>query len=151
MTVAGTYVPIEDVDYRGRLLALDYGQKNIGLACSDALRMTVQPLPSIPNTGRKDFILKIKSIVREMDIRELIIGIPLNMDGSRNDSVRRMEQLMRTLTNALSLPLNGVDERLSTVEANQYWKQMNQRQQKKYRTVDSLAAALILERYLKEK
>ena len=86
-----------------------------------------------------------------MDIRELIIGIPLNMDGSRNDSVRRMEQLMRTLTNALSLPLNGVDERLSTVEANQYWKQMNQRQQKKYRTVDSLAAALILERYLKEK
>lgn len=150
LTVKGAYVPIEYVDYKGRLLALDYGEKNIGFACSDALRMTVQPLPSIPNAGRKDFILKIKSMVREMDIRELIIGIPLNMDGSRNDSVRRMERLMRTLTNALSLPLNGVDERLSTVEANEYWKQMNQRQQKKYRTVDSLAAALILERYLKE-
>jgi len=138
------------VDDKGRLLAIDYGEKNIGLACSDALRMTVQPLPSIPNSGRKDFIRKIKSMVHEMDIRALILGIPLNMDGSRNDSVRRMERLMRTLQNALSLPLAGVDERLSTVEAGEYWNQMNPRQQKKYRTVDSLAAALILERYLKE-
>lgn len=150
MTVTGTCVPIGYVDDKGRLLAIDYGEKNIGLACSDALRMTVQPLPSIPNSGRKDFIRKIKSMVHEMDIRALILGIPLNMDGSRNDSVRRMERLMRTLQNALSLPLAGVDERLSTVEAGEYWNQMNPRQQKKYRTVDSLAAALILERYLKE-
>jgi len=85
-----------------------------------------------------------------MDIRELILGIPLNMDGSRNESVLRMERWMRILQNALSLPLTGVDERLSTVEATEYWRQMNLRQQKKYRTVDSLAAALILERYLKE-
>ncbi|MBN2320180.1 MAG: Holliday junction resolvase RuvX [Acidobacteria bacterium] len=138
------------MDYKGRLLAIDYGEKNIGLACSDALRITVQPLPSIPNSGRKDFIRKIKSLVQEMDIRELILGIPLNMDGSRNESVLRMERWMRILQNALSLPLTGVDERLSTVEATEYWRQMNLRQQKKYRTVDSLAAALILERYLKE-
>ena len=138
------------MDYKGRLLAIDYGEKNIGLACSDALRITVQPLPSIPNSGRRDFIRKIKTLVQEMDIRELILGIPLNMDGSRNESVLRMERWMRILQNALSLPLTGVDERLSTVEATEYWRQMNLRQQKKYRTVDSLAAALILERYLKE-
>lgn len=89
-------------------------------------------------------------MVHEMEIRELILGIPLNMDGSRNESVLRMERLMHTLKNALSIPLTGVDERLSTVEASEYWKQMNLRQQKKYRTVDSLAAALILDRYLKE-
>lgn len=150
LTVTGAYVPIECVDYKGRILGIDYGEKNIGLACSDALRITVQPLPSIPNSGRKDFIRKIKSMVHEMEIRELILGIPLNMDGSRNESVLRMERLMHTLKNALSIPLTGVDERLSTVEASEYWKQMNLRQQKKYRTVDSLAAALILDRYLKE-
>jgi len=138
------------VDYKGRLLAIDYGEKNIGLACSDALRITVQPLPSIPNSGRKDFIQKMKSMVRKMDIQALIVGIPLNMDGSRNDSVIKMEKLMRSLETALELPLTGVDERLSTVEAMDYWKQMNSRQQKRYRTIDSLAAALILERYLKE-
>ena len=143
-------VPIDCVDYKGRLLAVDYGEKNIGLACSDAARITVQPLISIPNSGRKVFIQKLKSIVHEMDIRGVIIGIPLNMDGSRNDSVVRMEQLMQTLRNALQLPLTGVDERLSTVEATECWNEMNPRQQKKYRTVDSLAAALILERFLKE-
>ena len=85
-----------------------------------------------------------------MDIQGVIVGIPLNMDGSRNDSVERIERLMQSLKNALQIPLTGVDERLSTVEATEYWNEMNPRQQKKYRTVDSLAAALILERYLKE-
>ena len=82
----------------------------------------------------------------------IIIAIidTVKKNGSRNDSVRRMERLMQILGNALSLPLTGVDERLSTVEAGEYWNQMNQRQQKKYKTVDSLAAALILERFLKE-
>ena len=89
-------------------------------------------------------------MVHAMEIKELIMGIPLNMDGSRNDSVLRVERLMHTLENSLFIPLTGVDERLSTVEATEYWKRMNLRQQKKYRTIDSLAAALILERYLKE-
>jgi putative Holliday junction resolvase len=89
-------------------------------------------------------------MVREMDIREVVIGIPLNMDGSRNDAVIKMEKLMHSLETVLKAPLTGVDERLSTVEAMDYWKRMNSRQQKKYRTIDSLSAALILERYLKE-
>ncbi|MBN2243749.1 MAG: Holliday junction resolvase RuvX [Acidobacteria bacterium] len=138
------------VDDKGRLLAIDYGRKYVGLACSDPLRITVQPLPSIANSGRRDLVRKIKSVVLDMDVRELIVGIPLNMDGSRNDSVVRMERWMLSIKNALRLPLTGVDERLSTVEAIEYWNAMNPRQRKKYRTVDSLAAALILERYLKE-
>ena len=141
---------MDSVDYKGRLLAVDYGEKNIGLAASDALRLTVQPLPSIPNPGRKVFIQQMQSMVHAMEIQEVILGIPLNMDGSSNDSVRRIKRLIRILKAALDLPLTGVDERLSTVEANDYWKQMNMRQKKKYRTIDSLAAALILERFLKE-
>ena len=141
---------MESMDYKGRLLAIDYGEKNIGIACSDEFQLTVQPLPSIPNNGRKDFFRTIKSMVHEMDISELIIGIPLNMDGSRNESVLRMENLMHALMATLNLPMKGVDERLSTIEATEFWNQMNRRQQKKYRTVDSLAAALILERHIKE-
>jgi len=90
-------------------------------------------------------------MIQEMDIGELVLGIPLNMDGSRGDSVRRMEKLSDELKALLRLPLAGVDERLSTVEALDCWRKMSSRQQKKYRTVDSLAAALILERYLKER
>jgi putative Holliday junction resolvase len=138
------------MDTRGRFLAIDYGEKNIGLACSDALGMTVRPLPSIPNSGRKDLTRKLQAMAEELDVCAVVVGIPLHMDGSRNDSVRRIEQLMRKLNTALNLPIVGADERLSTVEAAEYWNQMTLRQQKKYRTIDSLAAALILDRYLKE-
>jgi putative Holliday junction resolvase len=72
------------------------------------------------------------------------------MDGSRGDAVIQMEGLMEKLKAKLDLPLHGVDERLSTVEAAEFWRDLSPRQRKKYRTVDSLAAALILERYLKE-
>jgi putative Holliday junction resolvase len=135
---------------RGRILAVDYGEKNIGLACCDELGLTVQPLPSIPNGGPRDFLKKLRATIRTMGIQELVLGIPINMDGTQGDAVLRMEQLMTTLKAELKIPLSGVDERLSTVEAMEFWRNMNRRQQKRYRTVDSLAAAFILERYLKE-
>jgi putative holliday junction resolvase len=133
-----------------RILAIDYGTKNIGLACSDELRITVQPLPSIPNSGRRDLIKKLKGMIQTMAIQEAVLGLPVNMDGSRGKAFIRMEELMEVLQNGLRIPIAGVDERLSTVEALEFWQSMSPRRQKKYRTIDSLAAALILERYLKE-
>jgi putative holliday junction resolvase len=132
------------------MLAVDYGEKNIGLACSDALSLTVHPLPSIPNSGRKNLIQRLRFMIGEMGVEELVLGMPLNMDGSCGEAVQHMERLMKTLKTALQIPLAGVDERLSTVEALECWREMSSRQKKKYRTVDSLAAALILERYLRE-
>jgi putative holliday junction resolvase len=135
---------------KGKILAIDYGDKNIGLACSDALGLTVQPLPSFPNRGRKDFLQRLKTTVHTMDIKEIVLGIPVNMDGTLGDSAVRMDRIKKALKAALCMPLTGVDERLSTVEALEFWRDMGPKQQKKYRTVDSLAAALILERYLEE-
>jgi len=138
------------VDCRGKILAVDYGEKNIGLACSDDLGLTVQPLPSIPNLGRRDFLKRLRTAVRTLSIQKLVVGIPLNMDGTRGDSVVRMERLVEDLNVALKIPIVGADERLSTLEALEFWRHMSLKQQRKYRTADSLAAALILERYLKE-
>jgi putative Holliday junction resolvase len=138
------------MDRRGRTLAIDYGEKNIGLACSDELGITVVPLPSFPNLGPKDFLSRMRTTVREMDVRQLVLGMPLNMNGSRGEATERMEKLMRDLQSSLKLPLTGVDERLSTIEAAELWNTLSPKRRKKYRTVDSLAAALILERYLKE-
>jgi putative Holliday junction resolvase len=134
-----------------RVLSIDYGERNIGLACSDELGLTVQPLPSIPNLGRRDFVGKLRTMVHSLSIHELVLGIPVNMDGTRGDSAFRMEDLLARLEKTLKIPATGVDERLSTVEALEFWQKMSPRRQKRYRTVDSLAAALILERYLGEK
>ena len=133
-----------------RILAIDYGTKNIGLACSDELGMTVQPLPSIPNSGKRFLIRKLQMMIETMGIQELVLGMPLNMDGTRGHAHTQMEQRMEALTNALKIRAHGMDERLSTVEALEIWAGIGPRRKKKYRTVDSLAAALILERYLKE-
>jgi putative holliday junction resolvase len=138
------------VNLRGRILAIDYGKKNIGLAYCDELGLTVQPLPSLHNIGKKDFCKKILQIVQTMEIHALVIGIPFNMDGSRGDAALQIEPIMESLKAAIKLPISGVDERLSTLEAMEFWREMKQKQQKKYRTIDSLAAALILERYLRE-
>ena len=135
---------------RGRALALDYGQRNVGLACSDDLGVTIRPLPSIPNRGRRDLLLRLSSAIADNAIDEVVVGIPWNMDGSAGDSVRRVQRFMEMLRARLDLPLHGIDERLSTIEAHEVWRTLRPKQQKKYRTVDSLAAAFILERFLKE-
>ncbi len=134
-----------------RILAVDYGEKNIGFAYSDELGLTVQPLPSIPNMGQKNLIKRLRVMIRTLGVGELVLGMPVNMDGSIGDSAFRMGQLLEQLKNSLEIPTAAVDERLTTVEALEFWRGINPRRQKRYRTMDSLSAALILERYLKEK
>lgn len=135
---------------RGRILALDYGSKNVGLASSDESGVAVRPLPSIPNKNRRDLLRRLKKAIQEHHIGSLVIGLPLNMDGSRGEAVERIDHFIGQLRRELHLPLSEVDERLSTVEAMEMWRSMSARQRRRYRTVDSLAAAFILERFLKE-
>ena len=135
---------------KGRVLAIDYGKKNIGLARSDEFRLTVQPLPSLSNAGKKDFLRRVGALSETLEIREIVVGMPLRMDGSRGDAAIDMEKIMRSLEGTLKLAVAEMDERLSTAEALEIWREMTPRQQRKYRTADSLAAALILERYIKE-
>jgi len=138
------------MDIRGRILAVDYGEKNIGLAYCDELGLTVQPMPSMPNLGTANLMKKLRAVAGTLAIQEIVLGIPYKMDGTRGDAAQRMEKLLEALKAALKIPMSGVDESLSTVEAMEVWQGMNRKQQKKYRTVDSLAAAFILERHLKE-
>jgi len=134
----------------GRVLALDFGSKNVGLAASDELGVVVRPLPSILNTNRRDLLRRLRAAIQENAIDALVIGLPLNMDGSSGSSARTVRRLAALLRKQLPLPVWEVDERLSTVEALEVWKEMNSRQRRKYRTVDSLAAAFILQRFLEE-
>jgi putative Holliday junction resolvase len=135
---------------RGRVLALDYGVKNVGLACCDEMGVTVRPLPSVPNRGRRDLVGRLRAAVLKHRIDRIVVGIPFNMDGSPGEAVRRVERVMEHLRAELALPLDGIDERLSTTEAAEIWREMSKRRQQRYRTVDSLAAAMILQRFLEE-
>lgn len=134
----------------GRILAIDYGSRNIGLACCDELGISIRPLSSVRPASRRDLLSRLRRTIVENEIQELVIGIPLNMDGSSGASVQKVESFIESLQGEFHLPLRRVDERLSTLEAMELWMRMNPKQQRKYRTVDSLSAALILQRYLEE-
>lgn len=133
---------------KGKTLAIDYGVRNIGLACSDDLGLIVRPLPSLPCGSRRARISALRSLIAAHSVRYVVVGMPWNMDGSRGPAAERVEAFMGLLRRELDLPLEAVDERLSTVEAAELWRDMNLRQRRKYRTMDSLAAALILQRHL---
>lgn len=139
-----------DAVQHGRILALDFGSRNVGLATADELGVVVRPLPSIANVNRRELLRKIKLTVKEHQIDALVVGMPFHMNGSSGEAVRKVRHFIAQLRRELGLPLWEVDERLSTVEAMEVWATMNARQHRKYRSVDSLAAAFILERFLKE-
>jgi putative Holliday junction resolvase len=136
--------------HSGRVLGLDYGTKNIGLAICDELGTIVSPLPSIPYKGRRDLLQRIQSAIREQQATAIVVGLPVNMDGSLGEAALRARKFMAILREETVIPVMEFDERLSSVEAGEIWREMTARRQRKYRTVDSLAAALILERFLRE-
>ncbi len=132
------------------ILAVDYGSKNVGLACTDASGTVVRPLQSIPNRGRRALSREIARIAQELGAATVVVGMPRNMDGTIGEAVAAVERFMKDLRDALPAPPLGQDERLSTIEAIELWSAMKPRQRKRYRSADSLAAALILERFLAE-
>jgi putative Holliday junction resolvase len=134
----------------GRILALDYGRKRVGAAVCDEMGIAVRPVPSLPNEGRGEVVSLIRKLVEQHEIGSLVVGLPVNMDGTTGDSADQARKFMKVLRSQLRLPLTEVDERLTTVEAEALWKEMGPRQRKRYRSVDSLAAALILQRFLEE-
>jgi putative Holliday junction resolvase len=134
----------------GRVLAIDYGTRNVGLATSDELGVAVRPLLSLPNLGKRDLLKRLRTVIDELGIEAIVVGLPVNMDGSSGEAVDRIRRFARIVKQEFDLPLHEVDERLSTIEAAEIWKTMGERQRKKYRTLDSLAAAFILQRHLGE-
>jgi putative Holliday junction resolvase len=129
---------------------LDYGTRRVGIAFCDELGVAVRPAPAISNRSLRDLLAQIRRLVEQNEIQGLVVGLPLNMDGTAGESADRARKFMQTLQSQLNLPASAIDERLTTVEAAQLWKNMSARQRKKYRSVDSLAAALILQRFLEE-
>lgn len=133
-----------------RTLGIDYGTRMVGLACSDELGITVRPLQSVPNRGARTLLDAIAAVVDAERVDRIVVGMPLNMDGTPGAATSAVEKFVRQLARHLDMSVETTDERLSSIEAEQLWRGMPRRQQRRYRTVDSLAAAFILERYLRE-
>ena len=128
----------------GRLLALDLGTKRVGIAVSDELRLTVRPLTILERRSWKHLLSDVTKQIESLDVSGLVVGLPLNMDGSEGPAAAEARRLAQNFRRSLSVPVYVQDERLSTEEAKS-------RSSNPAKTVvDAEAAAVILQDFLSE-
>jgi putative Holliday junction resolvase len=131
-----------------RILALDPGTKRIGVAVSDPLKMIASPLENIDAEPFTAFLSRLKELIREKEVELIIVGMPRNMDGSYGESAAKVREFVTVLKEAIQVPIQTVDERLTSAQANRILKEGGVRGSDRKGKVDPMAAALMLRSYL---
>jgi putative holliday junction resolvase len=141
-------ISIENKRPEGRLIAIDLGSKTVGVAVCDELQITARPLPSIQKTGWKKLLNSIFDFVKAFDAKALVIGLPLNFDGSESLSSTEARRMAKNFALSLKIPVYLQDERLTSVEANERLINEGVDEQRIKNLIDSRAATIILEDFL---
>lgn len=134
-----------------RIMGLDYGSVTVGIAISDSMLLTAQPVEVIKRKGENKLrktLARIEVLVRENDVGRIILGYPKNMDNSEGERVQRTKEFMEKLIARTGLEVVLWDERLSTVSAMDVLKEGGVRPEDRKTYVDKIAASLILQGYL---
>lgn len=131
-----------------RILSLDVGEKKIGIAISDALGITAQALDTLIRKDKKSDYKHIKEIVSNMGVSKIIVGLPLNLNGTAGPKAKEAYNFAEKLKEELGIPIQLWDERLSTLEANRILLEADVSRKKRKRLDDRIAAQLILQSYL---
>ena len=132
----------------GRILAIDYGSKRIGLALSDELRITGQPYQTLVNTSFDENVRQIQDIVEKENVSVIIVGLPRRLDGSVGEMGQHAKELAKALREKLPIQVRMWDERFSTHAAERALLEGDVRRKKRKQVVDQTAAAWILQGYL---
>ena len=131
-----------------RILALDIGQRRIGVAVSDALNMTAQGVGVIDRKTTKNVVEGIKDLIKQYDIGKIIVGMPFNMNGSRGSGAENIDIFLSLLRKDISLEIITVDERLTTAQGERVLIEADISRKKRKGLIDKIAAQLILQTYL---
>jgi putative Holliday junction resolvase len=132
-----------------RLMGLDLGSKTIGLAISDAEQRLASPLQTLARTKFAENSAEILRLAEHYQVAGFVLGLPLNMDGSRGPRVQATRAFARNLAGLTRIPILFQDERLSTAEAAKWLRHYAIGLSKKAATIDAAAAAIILDDFLK--
>ena len=128
-----------------RLLGLDMGSKRIGVSICDEFQVVATPLKTINKINLNQLIEEIKIIIKENDVKAIIVGNPINMDGSEGPSSQSVKDLSKILSKKINLPICLWDERLSTVGAFNLSSQLDIIVSKRVKNIDQNAATFILQ------
>lgn len=132
----------------GRILALDIGMKRVGVAVCDELRLICRPLCTLKRKSWKKLLKETIEIIEKYNVVALVIGLPLNFDGTENEMTQEVKRLYRNYTLSLKIPVFLQDERLTTIEAKSRLKSRGYSIKEINKHRDAEAASIILNDFL---
>ena len=130
------------------ILGIDYGLIRVGLAVSDPLRLTAQAVGTVKPSNTDELISLIENTVKERKVRKIVVGLPLNMNGSEGPAAEGVREFAALLTDRLNIEVVLWDERLSTVRAERVMLEADLSRKKRAKRRDTIAAQFILQNYL---
>ena len=134
-----------------RILALDYGRKRIGLAISDELLLTAQPLLVMKRANRRDDLRRLRDICRKEGVARILVGHPLHITGEVGEMAGEAGRFAARLRKELGIEVDLVDERLTSWEATQMVAETGSATHRKATSLDDVAAAIFLREYLERR
>ena len=134
---------------KGKILGIDFGEARTGLAVSDVSRFLASGIGNIPGGGLEKSVAAIVEVVERERIVAIVLGLPVNMNGTEGPRAERIRALAELLEAALpEVPLALIDERMSTMAASRFLNETNTRGKKRKGVIDTLSAELILQNAL---
>ncbi len=131
-----------------RILALDLGEARVGVALSDPLGMTAQPLEVVP---RYKLLQRLPELIAEYEVTRIVVGLPLRLDGSKGQAALAVKAAAKEIEDAVKLEVELWDERLTTAQAQRIMIGADSSRKDRKANIDKVAAALILQSYLDAK
>lgn len=128
-----------------RWLGLDLGHVRIGVALSDPLGITAQPLTVLKSAGTQKDIIAIGELVNQYEVNQVIVGLPLNMDGTESSTTKKIRDFTVKLSDKLNVPVFFMDERLTSKQAERLMIEGNSRREDRRQKIDKVAASLLLQ------
>ena len=132
----------------GRFLAIDFGERRVGLALSDPTKIIAKPFKSISYTSQDDLINKISLIIEEQNVEKIILGLPKGLKGQKTDQTNQVLEFYSLIKNKIDTPIFMEDERLSSVSAKKSLILQNIKTGYNKALIDETAAAIFLQLYL---
>jgi putative holliday junction resolvase len=142
----GNSTPVGNRKRVGRLMGIDMGTKRVGVAVSDELRITVRPVTTIERRSWKDLLQRVSEQIEALEARGLVVGLPLNIDGSEGPAAVEARQIAAKFELSLTIPVYLQDERLTSEEAKSRLHDIQKRE--RAGDIDSAAAAIILQDFI---
>lgn len=133
---------------KGKVLGIDYGHVRVGVAVSDEERSIAFGRESIKNKSNRVLLGKLRDICKKENIKKIIIGLPLNMDGANTSQTNEVKKFGESLQNTLKIPVIYHDERLTSVESCGILTALGYKGKQKREEKDKIAASIILQNYL---